>query len=189
MKRAYRLGTGCAASPLSRTLGRSARKEEAAFPRRRPLWFRASASRQPIFKTPERDHQIRKANCVQAKLEMDVAALDISELMHALSKACQIAFKRLGCSSAQNTDERRDLLLCVSQDRPSRCRTADEREKFTPPHGPYPKAKDHGKYSRSGVFAVEKAPIHVRFGSLADIAISSHNVRFTPDNGHGSARF
>ena len=46
-----------------------------------------------------------------------------------------------------------------------------------------------GKYSRSGVFAVEKAPIHVHFGSLADIAISSHNVRFTPDCGHGSARF
>ena len=104
-------------------------------------------------------------------------------------KLSRSTIKRLGCSSAQNTDERRDLLLCVSQDRPSRCRTADEREKFTPPHGPYPKAKDHGKYSRSGMFAVEKAPIHVRFGSLADIAISSHNVRFTPDCGHGSARF
>src|SRR6516165_895275 len=36
----------------------------------------------------------------EPKLEMDVAALDISELMHALSKACQIAFKRFGGSGA-----------------------------------------------------------------------------------------
>src|SRR5215468_2201937 len=36
----------------------------------------------------------------EPKLETDVAALDISELMHALSKACQIAFKRFGGSGA-----------------------------------------------------------------------------------------
>src|SRR5215813_6887677 len=36
----------------------------------------------------------------EPKPEADVAALDISELMHALSKACQIAFKRLGGSGA-----------------------------------------------------------------------------------------
>src|SRR5262249_12059926 len=77
----------------------------------------------------------------EPELETDVAALDISELMHALSKACQIAFERFGSSGAYNTDERRDLLPCVPDHRTSRCRTANDREEYPPPHWTYPKAR------------------------------------------------
>src|SRR5215472_1444409 len=40
----------------------------------------------------------------EAKLKADIAALDISEPPHTLSKACQIALQRLRGSRAQNTD-------------------------------------------------------------------------------------
>jgi hypothetical protein len=70
----------------------------------------------------------------EPKLEADVAALDISELPHPLSKACQIALQRLSGSGAQNADNRHDPLLCVPYHRPSHCRTANERDEFAPPH-------------------------------------------------------
>ena len=49
-------------------------------------------------------------------------------------------------------------LLRVSQHRPSRGRTANERDELPPPHGTHPKPKDHGPYySRSGPCIAAKA--------------------------------
>jgi hypothetical protein len=40
--------------------------------------------------------------------------------------------------------------LRARRERPERCRTTEHRDELAPPHGAYPKAKDHGlKYSRS----------------------------------------
>src|SRR5262249_14836469 len=81
--------------------------------------------------------QIRQADQItigERNLKSAVAGFDISELTHALSKACQIALKRLRGSGAENTDDRHARLLCVSLHRPSHCRTGDEQDELAPPH-------------------------------------------------------
>ena len=70
----------------------------------------------------------------EPKLEADVTALDISELPHALLKACQIAFERLRSSGAQNTDDRHVTLLRVNCKRPCSCCTTNQRNEIAPPH-------------------------------------------------------
>src|SRR5262249_23838819 len=97
-------------------------------------WIEANQLHRQIWQTV-------KITICEPKLEAHVAALDISEPPHALSKACQIAFQRLRGSGAQNADERRHPLLRARRERPRRRRTADERYELAALHSNTSSAK------------------------------------------------
>src|SRR5262249_47534651 len=86
-------------------------------------------------------HQLVRQICQAVQIaigepnfESDIAAVDISELPHALSKAFQVRLEGLHGSGAQNTDDRHVALLSVSHHRPSQWRNANERNELAPPH-------------------------------------------------------
>ena len=71
-----------------------------------------------------------------------VLAFDVAGFVEAFAERSDIAYGVLGRPAIDETDYRRWLLRARRQ-RPRRCRAANNGDEFPPPHGAYPKAKDH----------------------------------------------
>src|SRR5262249_61588548 len=128
-------------------------------------------------------------NCISsasghAVMDPDMAMLDIATPAKAAPDRRNEVRELAGRFQAENPDHRHRRLLRARRRWPSRRTAAEKRDKFPPPHGAYPKAKDRG-LSIAGSWSAfrgrasqQKRPAHVRYGSGADITRSLSNVRF-----------
>src|SRR5437016_4957510 len=92
-----------------------------------------------------------------AILDRHVAALDITSFVEALAERGHHGCVSLRRPTIEEPDHRHCWLLRARRERPDCRRTAAEkRDEFPPPHGAYPKAKDHG-LSIAGSGAVHRS--------------------------------
>src|SRR5262249_50299600 len=86
-----------------------------------------------------------------AVFDSDVLALDKACVFQALAESTQPGRVSIGRRGVEEPDHRHTRLLRPRRERPCGYTAAEKCDEFPPPHGAYPKAKDHGtKYSRSG---------------------------------------
>src|SRR5262245_34965077 len=80
-----------------------------------------------------------------AILDRHILAFDVPAFADALPecghKTCSVGGRR----AAEEPNYRHRRLLRVRRDRPRGHRASDKRDELPPPHGAYPKAKDHGR--------------------------------------------
>src|SRR5262249_6613441 len=102
-----------------------------------------------------------------AELDRYVFTLGEAALFQAAAERFEPVHGILRRARAHKPDHRQRRLLRPRRERPRR-RASDKRDELPPPHGAYPKAKDHGtKYSRCWS------------GSVARIAISARSCPVT----------
>src|SRR5262245_31657200 len=78
-----------------------------------------------------------------------ILALDVAGFTKALAECGQISCTIDRRRAAEEPNHRHRRLLRVRRERPSGYTAAEKCDEVPPPHGAYPKAKDHGsKYSR-----------------------------------------
>ena len=75
-------------------------------------------------------------------LDRHILPLDIARLLEAFAKRSTLARGVLRRATVDETNHRQRRLLRARRERP-RGRAAKQRDEVAPPHGPYPKAKDH----------------------------------------------
>src|SRR5262249_21389195 len=80
-----------------------------------------------------------------AKRDRQILTLDKPRFTKTLAERCDNARGFSRRAAAEETDHRHCRLLRARCERPSGCRAADKCDEFPPPHGAYPKAKDHGR--------------------------------------------
>jgi hypothetical protein len=73
------------------------------------------------------------------------SAADIAGVAQALAERAQTARVCVGRIPAEKSDHRHRRLLRPRRERPSGHTAAEKRDEFPPPHGAFPKAKDHGR--------------------------------------------
>jgi hypothetical protein len=92
----------------------------------------------------QRGHAFRRAVAIP-KRQRRVASLQIAEIAQPGSKPRNVARRRCGREGRENADQRGGrLLLRARRERPSGCRATKQGDELAPPHGVYPKARDHG---------------------------------------------
>src|SRR5215470_3601953 len=108
---------------------------------------------------------------IMAKLVGDVAPLDITEVAHPAHEFLAEWIVARGSRPDVPNTRRLARLLRARRERPCGYTAADKYDEFPPPHGAYPKAKDHGQ-SIAGVgvgqwrASQQKAAPHDRFRVL-----------------------
>ena len=98
-----------------------------------------------------------------AIFDRDIAAFAVTGFGEALAERAQPAREQLGRLLAKKSDHRPRSLLRARRNRPSGYNAAEKCDEFPPPHGAYPKAKDHGSsIAGQGRASQQKRPLHVR---------------------------
>src|SRR5215471_7575451 len=93
-------------------------------------------------------HQCRQAIVLSLQpvvLDRHVLAFDVAGFIEAFAKPGHVARVGIGRPGSDEPDHRQRRLLRARRERPSRYTAADKCDEFPPPHGAYPKAKDHGR--------------------------------------------
>src|SRR5262245_2164759 len=76
--------------------------------------------------------------------DRDVLTLDESDLFQALAECGKTRCHAIRRPAVEKADHRHRRLLRARRERPCRHTAAEKCDEFPPPHGAYPKAKDHG---------------------------------------------
>ena len=111
-----------------------------------------------------------------------MAVLDTKVLAEGPSLAFETFFEGVGaslgprivCEANQHPDGAHAKLLRIRRDRLGGQCAAEQRDEFAPPHGVYPKARDHGvSIAGQARASQQKAATYVRVGSNSVIAEKS----------------
>src|SRR5262245_40953062 len=163
----------------------------------RPCRLRAAGSRdhgdRPARQLGRQRRQSISSAFGPAVIDADIAMLDIASLAQAAPERRNEVRELAGRFQAEKPDHRHRRLLRARRRWPSRRTAAEKRDKFPPPHGAYPKAKDRG-LSIAGSWSAfrgrasqQKRPAHVRYGSM--LLKKSSMISPNPSDGAFLGRF
>src|SRR5262245_17904424 len=100
-------------------------------------------------------------------LDRDILTIDVTGLPHAAIECSELLAPGSGRAAVEESDNRHRLLR-ARRERPSYRRAAEKCDEFPPPHGAYPKAKDHGR-SIAGLGVGQWRASHAPRASLAPV--------------------
>src|SRR5262249_45398305 len=118
-----------------------------------------------------------------AVFDRNVLALDVSSCVQTLPECADLLRRFAGCPGSEETDHRHRPLLRARGNRPSGYTAADKCDEVPPPHGAYPKAKDHELIiapciaTRSG----HLCPLWVKLDKVTEAPTPLH-FRFAPES-------